>query len=352
MIKRMGFFHDNAATASHLRDSVRPVGDPDEQRLIDYLRSGTEIYSTMGAEHDVVTGDERIAGSGSLVTDGTWLWPVELVHYLRRYHIALPHAFVEHVRGNGYTCPDVPPQTALAICDECFQAEDGHAAPPRPDAKGFVTWYVPCSPAESGGRLVGHLEASGLSAVHPLTEAAFGYRRTHDGLSKPLLGGREEVMACLIDTRNEEVTFQCWMGHDLSLTATVSRASQSVRKVAFEIPDTLGPEREKAFAALVRTLDQDKSRCLGFVVDRFGVARGQDWDHILLTAGAHLRVWPETLGIRRTLASAVDRLGASEPSEPSEPSEDGSLLVFHQPRTARTMARRGGTSGTDGSRAG
>ena len=56
----------------------------DEDRILAHLESAREIYTAMGAQRDALASDEWIAGSESLVTDGTWIWPVDLVHYVRR----------------------------------------------------------------------------------------------------------------------------------------------------------------------------------------------------------------------------------------------------------------------------
>ena len=39
------------------------------------------------------------------MTDGTWLWPVGLVHYVRDHYVRLPHEFVSHAEANEWTSP-------------------------------------------------------------------------------------------------------------------------------------------------------------------------------------------------------------------------------------------------------
>ncbi|MET7930086.1 hypothetical protein ABZT43_40430, partial [Streptomyces sp. NPDC005349] len=96
MIKQAGFYREldghgeGTNPAPSLRDAARRTGEWDEDRILGYMESSTEIFSAMGAERDVITDDVWITGAGSLITDGTWMWPVELVHYVRRHHVALP----------------------------------------------------------------------------------------------------------------------------------------------------------------------------------------------------------------------------------------------------------------------
>lgn len=113
MTKRAGFYQeisgpDAAADgAPSLRDAVRSSGPWDEDRILAYLESAREIYTTMGARRDALTDDEWIAGSESLMTDGTWIWPIDLMHYVRRHHVSLPQEFLDHMRAGGYTVPAV-----------------------------------------------------------------------------------------------------------------------------------------------------------------------------------------------------------------------------------------------------
>ncbi|MFF3403592.1 hypothetical protein ACFYW6_34485 [Streptomyces sp. NPDC002659] len=112
MIQRVGFFREFEAqdvdlSAPSIHDAARPHAIDDESGILAYLSSGTEIFSAMGAERDVITGDEWLPGAGSLVTDGTWMWLVELHHYVKRYHAELPADFLATVRSARYSAPAV-----------------------------------------------------------------------------------------------------------------------------------------------------------------------------------------------------------------------------------------------------
>lgn len=90
----------------------------------------------MGAERDAISRDEWIGGAGSLMTDGEWVWSVDLVYYLSRYHIALPADFLDHVRKSGYQAPRVPDDRSREIMAELFprRLPPGHrpGKPPGP----------------------------------------------------------------------------------------------------------------------------------------------------------------------------------------------------------------------------
>ena len=69
--------------------------------LLEYLRSGSVLVRYRGASHCRLSGhagcdcDDRLDGSGDL-TDGVWVWPEALPHYVEVHRVALPSEFVEH----------------------------------------------------------------------------------------------------------------------------------------------------------------------------------------------------------------------------------------------------------------
>lgn len=115
MFKRIGFFPEltggrvAGTTDRGIHDFVRPVGEPDEERLVAYLRAGYPLVDVMEAVPDVFTGEHFTDGMGgsSLLSDGTWLWRQDLAHYVETYHVELPDAFLEFVRRGGFSIPQL-----------------------------------------------------------------------------------------------------------------------------------------------------------------------------------------------------------------------------------------------------
>jgi hypothetical protein len=74
--------------------------DPDqprEERLaaVDYLTRGLVARAYTGWSRCRICGDPK---NGNLeLTDGTFLWPDGLAHYVRDHDVRLPTAFVEHI---------------------------------------------------------------------------------------------------------------------------------------------------------------------------------------------------------------------------------------------------------------
>lgn len=74
--------------------------DPDQPReerfaVVDHLTRGLVARAYMGRSRCRICGDPK---NGNLeLTDGTFLWPEGLAHYVRDHDVRLPTAFVEHI---------------------------------------------------------------------------------------------------------------------------------------------------------------------------------------------------------------------------------------------------------------
>ncbi|MFJ5924707.1 hypothetical protein ACIQF6_19115 [Kitasatospora sp. NPDC092948] len=111
MLGLLGFYDEfenrSGRPNGSVRDAVRPVGEPDEAELVAYLDAGHTLIDVMEGGHDVLTGEAHRHSSGcsSLMTDGAWLWRQDFPHYLETHHVALPEAFLEHVRSLHHRMP-------------------------------------------------------------------------------------------------------------------------------------------------------------------------------------------------------------------------------------------------------
>jgi hypothetical protein len=124
MLKPLGFFEEifsdapEGVSAGPLLEAIPDTLPPDSVDIARYLKNGHEIFDTMGAERDVVTGGKWILGAASLQTDGEWVWRFDLAHYVRRYGVRLPAEFIQHARDLRYTVPDVPESLLSELTDE------------------------------------------------------------------------------------------------------------------------------------------------------------------------------------------------------------------------------------------
>jgi hypothetical protein len=60
------------------------------------------------------------------LTDGTWLWPQGLVHYVAVHGVALPQEFVAHVSAKGGVVSDLSDDLRSELIDQGKYAVDVH----------------------------------------------------------------------------------------------------------------------------------------------------------------------------------------------------------------------------------
>lgn len=103
---RVGFFRElkhGSPEGPSLRAQVRPAPAPHAEHLVAYLRGCPVLIAAMARAVDVLDPTVGRIGTPSIYTDGVWAWPGDLAHYVARYHIELPSAFIEHARARQWT---------------------------------------------------------------------------------------------------------------------------------------------------------------------------------------------------------------------------------------------------------
>ncbi|NEA39870.1 hypothetical protein G3I42_11405 [Streptomyces sp. SID11385] len=53
--------------------------------------------------------------AASLLTDGTWVWRLDLAHYVAHAHVRLPADFLSAVRARAYVPPEVDADRLTAL---------------------------------------------------------------------------------------------------------------------------------------------------------------------------------------------------------------------------------------------
>lgn len=100
-----------------LRASVRSKGDPHEEDLVRYLRSGSVLAATASAVHDVLSPTNELIDALHLLTDGEWFWHTDLAHYVEQYHVPLDDRFVDHARLQGWEPPQLSQAELIRMAD-------------------------------------------------------------------------------------------------------------------------------------------------------------------------------------------------------------------------------------------
>jgi hypothetical protein len=109
---RVGFYRelcrdvDDApfATASMV-DSIHDVPQEYEAKIVAYLRSGFCLGAGACYVEDVLDPLDRTALNEHLYTDGTYLWRLDIAHYVKKYHLRLHESFVEHMKSRNWQPP-------------------------------------------------------------------------------------------------------------------------------------------------------------------------------------------------------------------------------------------------------
>lgn len=110
VLRRVGFFNElrhGDKDGPSLREAVAKAAQPDEGKLVAYLRAGKVYIATPGITRDVLQEKGQVIGPPNMTTDGVYLWPADLAYYVETYHAKLPEDFVAHAKANGWTVPEV-----------------------------------------------------------------------------------------------------------------------------------------------------------------------------------------------------------------------------------------------------
>ena len=95
--RAIGYWSDgsNGTPVLHPRDLVDPSWDEEEKEtVVLHLMNGAAWQGYMGFAQCRICGE--LLGTQDM-TDGTYVWPEKLEHYLVDHGVRLPHEFVLHI---------------------------------------------------------------------------------------------------------------------------------------------------------------------------------------------------------------------------------------------------------------
>ena len=76
-----------------------------EDRVISYLSNGICLGAKGGYVQDVLDPSSSEPLLPHLYTDGTYLWRLDIVHYVKKYHLRLPQEFITHMASMNWNPP-------------------------------------------------------------------------------------------------------------------------------------------------------------------------------------------------------------------------------------------------------
>jgi hypothetical protein len=80
---------------------------PDLDEIVNYLRQGQVIAAAPAFKPIVcpICGETIAYSASSQQSDGHWIWPSPLPHYVQFHNVRLPDRMVEQIRSNHYRPP-------------------------------------------------------------------------------------------------------------------------------------------------------------------------------------------------------------------------------------------------------
>jgi hypothetical protein len=124
-LKPVGFFlelkarTDPETFSGSIFEAVRDDSQPGEAKIVDYLRRGIALFDIMEGTYDPVAKDRSgVSGGSSLITDGVWLWRLDLPYLVEKHHLALDGEFISHARNMNYVIPEIPDEVAYDLATE------------------------------------------------------------------------------------------------------------------------------------------------------------------------------------------------------------------------------------------
>lgn len=108
------------------RRCVDPEWKEDRERIACYLRSGVIAAQYIGYSYcrfECGIPEDQMGDAD--LSDGAWVWPQGLAHYVERHQVALPPEFIAHVKANRYemNCPlTTSDLQSLDFDAECWRA--------------------------------------------------------------------------------------------------------------------------------------------------------------------------------------------------------------------------------------
>ncbi len=85
---------------------IAPDWQPtDKAGLLRYIEQSPVVVAASTPQTPCLICDKRLSSS-SFQSDGVWLWPQDLIHYLNAHQVRLPEALVEHIRAKNHRPPE------------------------------------------------------------------------------------------------------------------------------------------------------------------------------------------------------------------------------------------------------
>lgn len=97
----VGFINEhNPSFSKTYSDFRKQFNVESKQEILSYLKKGIPIATTTQLISSLINDNQTILGGIVYLTDGNWIWPNYLSHYVEHDSIELPRQFLEHIFNN------------------------------------------------------------------------------------------------------------------------------------------------------------------------------------------------------------------------------------------------------------
>lgn len=96
-LKKQGFFKEMRCgdlSDPSIFDFMKNEIDENEEKICQYLKEGKVLVACSDLSKDIVNCDNGWIGCSDILTDGIWIWPSDLIYYVKTYHVKLDKEFV------------------------------------------------------------------------------------------------------------------------------------------------------------------------------------------------------------------------------------------------------------------
>lgn len=119
-MKFVGFFreleHGSRQRLPSIIESRNRLSPENAAKVTAYLREGAWVAPIMEFVRDPFQPTVRklgvpmpgVPGGSSLISDGVWIWRLDLAYFVENYRIGLPTEFIEHALSFDITKIDIP----------------------------------------------------------------------------------------------------------------------------------------------------------------------------------------------------------------------------------------------------
>ncbi|AZZ90649.1 hypothetical protein EUZ85_07930 [Hahella sp. KA22] len=121
-MKVLGFWsnsYENGVTPSFLCGDI----GSDKEKIVSYLKSGARCNAWLGyarCRFECEDSETSVLGCSEM-TDGKWIWPEGLYHYVEKHDLLLPSIFIDYLVSLDFNFPSIDEDLARL---DLFDAND------------------------------------------------------------------------------------------------------------------------------------------------------------------------------------------------------------------------------------